>query len=138
MKLPKIHLLFLCLTFGLMACEEDKTECENVGCTEEFRTITLELTDQNGEAVLLDDYHTYLDQYNLFTIDKAVNSGFPQFYPVFSDAQMDLLDFEGKVFIFVGFIDGEVVIEQAFEVAKDCCHIQLIRGETKAQIEVAQ
>jgi hypothetical protein len=47
---------------------------------------------------------------------------------------MKVLDFEGNEIVFFGLIEGEIVVEHKMTIGKDCCHIQLVEGETEIQI----
>jgi len=88
----------------------------------------LNIKDQAGVAVILDDYYTFLNSRSRFT----ANSGNQQAgeYPVVTDADMELLAEEGTTLIFVGVINDKNVVEHQMMIGKDCCHIQLIEGET--------
>lgn len=60
------YLLILLLSIvSFLSCDEDNLDSdgceENKICTEEFRTISLEITNQDGDAVVLDDFYTFLD-----------------------------------------------------------------------------
>ncbi|WKV10682.1 hypothetical protein [Marivirga harenae] len=140
MKFNSLYYLVAIFSFSLISCEEDKLssddcESENLICTEEFRTITLEIKDGNGNPVVLDDFYTFEDSRNKFEFDKndfQVENGI---YPVISDAELEELDKVGTVLIFVGEIDGRNVVEHQMVIGHDCCHVILIEGETEIQIE---
>jgi len=123
----------------LLSCNDetnsDKLDCSSISCTFELRSIVLEITDAKGGAVILDDYHSFIGSRTKFKIDKSSDSRFQAFYPVATDSNMDLLEAEGTIVIFVGIIDGKNVVEHQMLIGKDCCHIQLIEGATEIVVE---
>ncbi|MFQ3212988.1 MAG: hypothetical protein ACJAT1_001710 [Marivirga sp.] len=133
----KISFIVIVL-FGLVASsckEDDKQDCTAVACTEEFRTITLTVSDQNGDPVIFDDYYTFIDSRNRFKIEQDVSFIAQGIYPVASDAELNQLSFEGTILTFVGEIDDQNIIEHQMLIGKDCCHISLISGEMTVQID---
>jgi hypothetical protein len=133
----KISLILMVL-FALVASsckEDDQQNCAAVGCTEEFRTITLTVTDQNGEPVIFDDYYTFIDSRNRFKIERDTSFLEAGIYPVASDAELNQLSFDGTILTFVGDIDNQNVVEHQMLIGKDCCHISLISGEITVQID---
>jgi methionine synthase II (cobalamin-independent) len=110
-------------------CEENKI------CTEEFRTISLEITNQDGDAVVLDDFYTFLDSRKKFEYtlnDFHTENGI---YPVLTDAEMDEVERQGTTLIFVGEKAGKNIVEHQMVIGHDCCHVILIEGDDKIVIE---
>jgi hypothetical protein len=132
-------LFVVVVPFLFFSCKEEvaQTDCPpTIGCTEVFVSVTLEVVDTDGEPVALDDYNTFIDSKNEFKIDKADSNPAEGIYPVASDAQMNLLSFEGTVLTFVGVIDDQNVVEHQMTIGKDCCHIQLLEGEEKIVVDL--
>ena len=128
-----VAILFL---FIANSCKEvEQPDCSAVACTKEYRSISLTINDKDGNPVVLDDYYTFIDSRNRFKIEQGDLSIPNGIYPVVSDGEMDQLSFEGTILIFVGVNDGQNIVEQQFLVGKDCCHIELISGETTFQLD---
>ncbi|RUA30425.1 MAG: hypothetical protein DSY77_14220 [Bacteroidetes bacterium] len=114
----------------------NSAECDgNLFCTKEFRTISLEITNQEGNPIVLDDFYTFYDsrkkfEYELNDIQKRQG-----IYPVLTDAEMDEVEKEGTTLIFVGEKDGRNIVEHQMVIGHDCCHVILIEGESKIVIE---
>ena len=131
--------LFILFCFISMAatCQDknskDKKEnpCDPyIMCTMEFRIINLEIRSDAGEAVILDEFYSEINGDKIEIPDDVYQSK-DGFYPVATDRQMKVLDFEGNEIVFFGLIEGEIVVEHKMTIGKDCCHIQLIDGEEK-------
>lgn len=118
--------------------DKEHQNCELVGCTEEFKTITLELVDTDGKPVQLTDYYTFQDEYNQFKVEADRPDSANANYPVISDAEINRLKFEGHMFIFVGLIDEEIVVEHQLLLGRDCCHVQLFAGEEQVVVDLNQ
>lgn len=115
---------------------QDKKEnpCDpDIMCTMEFRIINLEITDNVGEAIILNDFYSEIDGEKIEIPDDVYESN-NGIYPVATDGQMKVLDFEGSEVIFYGLINGETVVEHKMVIGKDCCHIMHIDGEKKITI----
>lgn len=139
MKFKGLHFFLLLFSFSFISCEEENVnsdECKDTNiCTEEFRTISLEITNQDGNPIVLDDFYTFLDsrkkfEYTLNDVQK--DNGF---YPVLTDTEMDEVEREGTTLIFVGEKDGINVVEHQMVIGHDCCHVILIEGDDKIVIE---
>ncbi len=131
--------LFIFITlFVFFSCEKEEEQpcADNQICTDVFITVSIEVTDQNGDPVMLDNYYTFIDQRNRFDFTDS-NYGFGEgVYVVATDNEMDEIDFGGTNVVFVGELGGVNVVEQPMILSKDCCHIELVQGETTIQIEL--
>jgi hypothetical protein len=118
------------------ACQEEGSDnCEEpVSCTEIFVTIDLEITNQDQEAVPLDNAYTFIDSRNKIELEITDQMRTSGIYPVATDSNISEFDFEGTTVIFVGEKDGKNLVEHQLVIGKDCCHIQLVEGETEIQI----
>lgn len=116
--------------------QDKKNPCDpNIMCTMEFRIIDLEIRDNAGEAIILDEFYSEVDGEKIEIPDDVyeLNDGF---YPVATDGQMEVLDFDGNEVTFYGMLNGETVVKHKMIIGKDCCHIQLVEGEQKTVIEL--
>ena len=115
--------------------EDDALDCLNVACTEEYRTITINVKDQEGKAVALDEF-------KVVTLPKGdditpeIASGDYEWmmingvYPLFSDKHsMEYRDKKLEI-NFKGYVKGRLLVDSNFTVGADCCHVLLFQGET--------
>jgi len=99
-------------------------------CTMEFKIINLEIRNDAGEPIVLDEFYSEIDGKTV-RISEDVFEAKNGVYPVVTDGQMKDLDFEGEKVVFVGLIKGQIVVEHEMIVGKDCCHIKLVKGQQK-------
>lgn len=104
-------------------------------CTMEFRIINLEIRDKAGEAIILDEFYSEMDG-DKIEIPVDVYEPKNGIYPVVTDGQMEILDFDGNEVIFYGMLNGETVVEHKMVIGKDCCHILLVEGDKKITISL--
>ena len=130
MKLSKIVCSILALGFILMlpSCEWLKDLTGNgddsddpILCTEEFRTVGLEIT-----GAELDNFFTIRKETN-DTLEIA-SEPFLSIYPVLDDNFQDELEGKEEEFIFLGFIGEEEVVRESFVIKADKCHIEKVSG----------
>jgi hypothetical protein len=130
------YFLFLIVILSSSCQQEEDNNCEEpVACTEIFVTIDLEVTNQAGEAVELDNAYTFIDSRSKIEFEITDQMRSSGIYPVANDLNITEFDFEGTIVIFVGEKDGKNVVEHQMTIGKDCCHIQLVEGEAEIQIE---
>jgi hypothetical protein len=140
MKIKSWHLFLFTIAFSFMSCEDEnisKDDCdfESIICTEEFRSITLEITDLDGNPVILDDFYTFYDSRKKFEYELNDLQEGKGIYPVITDADLQELNREGSTLIFVGEKDGKNLVEHQMVIGHDCCHVLLIEGDDKLIIE---
>ncbi len=128
------YIFILLLATVASSCNDDDLQnCSgNLVCTEEFRTVYVEVVDNNGEPITLDAYTvTNLDTETAVVLDPTpwVNS-----YPIADDSMLDELPKDGQRIELVGTLDGEEVIRETFLVGHDCCHVILLEGTTTIQL----
>lgn len=134
MMFKKIFLLFTILL--VTACSDNKLNNDNsdcnlidIVCTEEFRSITLEIVDINDNPVILDSFKTTRED-----TGEEIESGenFHQnFYPIINDNYQNEIAQKEINLKFTGFINNIEVLSTNYVVSADCCHIELISGKTK-------
>ena len=139
MKISYLQILLVLFSVSLFSCEDenlDSDDCDdNIICTEEFVTISLEITNQKGEPIVLDDFYTFYDSRKKFEYelnDIQLGKGI---YPVLTDNEMDEVEREGTTLIFVGEKGGRNIVEHQMVIGHDCCHVILIEGDDKIVIE---
>ncbi len=119
--------------------EDDTLDCLNVACTEEYRTITISVKDQEGKVVVLDEFKVVvLPKGADITLDTA--SGDYEWmiingvYPLISDKySMEYRDKKIEI-NFKGYVEDRLVVDSDYTVGADCCHVLLFEGETDVVI----
>ena len=51
-------------------------------------------------------------------------------YIVLTDSEINEVSKDGSSFIFRGFIGGIEIVNEAYQIGHDCCHIKLLAGNT--------
>ena len=120
-------LLLFFIFFSLISCE--KNTCDQAICTEEFRTVTIQIIDSLGNDVLLDS-SVVIRQADQQLIQTNAQYALEGYYDVLTDNQKDKTTDNGETFIFKGFLDNVVVVNEPFVINKYCCHINYISGKT--------
>ncbi|HAA16856.1 MAG TPA: hypothetical protein DCE41_36150 [Cytophagales bacterium] len=122
MKTLSYSLLGLSILF-LSSCDW------GVSCTEEFRTVGIDLT--GGTP---DDFYT-LRSSTGDTI-RLMDDAFPgDFYPVIDDSWQEELQGSEEEFVFEAVVDGTVVVSETFVIEADLCHINKVSGPDSASLE---
>lgn len=132
-QLKKMKKIFIIFTIGILivSCNK-KIDCSknDVACTEEFATIVIELVDSDGNPYILDSYKTIKkSEQEVIVINDDFSNN--KYYPVLNDLHKNKTTFEGEIFIFEGVNNNVVVVSEEFVINADCCHINLVSGNTK-------
>ncbi|MCK0190624.1 hypothetical protein [Arenibacter sp. F20364] len=131
-----VGLITVLLSLNCSNKEVDGTpNCVDVFCTEEFRTITVNVKDKDGVAVALDYFKVVVlsngDEITLGAssseYDWMAENGT---YPLFSDKYVSRYRNKKLEINFRGYIDNKLMVDSDFTVGADCCHVVLIEGET--------
>jgi len=143
-----IHLLGLISFLMLCACRKEIICSEPIPaspcssdliCTADFRSVSVEVKDKQGNPVLLDKVISYRlstgeeilvdDLKNQFMLDQGE-------YMVWSDGQKNITNKTGEQIQFVGFKNGTEVIRKNFTIGHDCCHIEKKEGPSELTVSV--
>jgi hypothetical protein len=140
MKFRYLQFSLILFTFTFFSCEDENVNDDDCNleariCTEEFRTVSLEITTPDGDPVILDDFYTFLDSRTKFEFELDEFQQGTGRYPVITDQELEELDREGTTLIFVGEKDGSNLVEHQMVIGHDCCHVILIEGEEEIIIE---
>ena len=127
--------LLFCSIILLTSCGDSSSCLENIVCTEEFRMITVEITDAIEIPVVLDSAYSlhqdagiqYFEDDQFFAVSEGI-------YTVWTDAEFDLVEKKGTELIFEGWLNKEKVISQPFLIGHDCCHIELLEGPAEISL----
>jgi len=127
MKHKFVILLALLLALALSACNLPNDN--DLNCTMEYRYITIEV---NGPK--LDNFYT-IRQSNGEIIRYEENElPYGNTYIVLGDNYHQRIKNSSEIFIFKGYIADSLVVDEAFEIAGDHCHINYISGRTKVDL----
>ena len=119
--------------------EDDALDCLNIACTEEYRTITISVKDQEGKAVALDDFQVVILPRGADITPDTGSSDYEWMmingvYPLFSDKySMEYRDKKLEI-NFKGYVENRLVVDSDYTVGADCCHVLLFEGETDVVI----
>lgn len=140
MKNLSLTIIFVTLLFQSCMKGDEVNECSGI-CTEEFRTITIEIIDSEGNPVALDSFRV-INTANGNELNLRINESEFQYlrengtYPIFSDLFSGEFRQREITINFKGFIDEVEVVSSNYEVGADCCHVYYISGELELQIEL--
>ena len=128
------HIFLPLFALIVVSCNDDNNCNGNLVCTEEFRTVLIEIVDGDGEPVTLDSYTvTNLDTETTLQVEDVPGiSG----YPIANDALLDELPRDGHNLELVGLLNGAEVVRETFLVGHDCCHVILLEGNTTIQLSL--
>lgn len=132
-------MLWLCLSIA--GCKKVEKNCDGKMCTMELRTVSVKLTYADGSPVALDDFKVVKmpsGEEVTRTYNAQQRSLFRQYgsYPIASDADDRRFSKDSNTsLMFYGYIDSHEVVKSAYVIAFDCCHIQLVSGETQLMID---
>ncbi|MGW1456648.1 hypothetical protein ACWBC2_16805 [Salegentibacter agarivorans] len=132
--LHRFILLVGILLFTFSCGKEEKRECNGI-CTEEFRSISVELTNAEGNPVVLDSIAlrdiTNNREIDLNSTENAGNG----FYSIFNDNLVPEYKNEEINLLFKGFQEENLILEQEYKVGADCCHIYHVSGPLEIQLD---
>jgi len=132
-----IHLLFLLCCFS---CTKNNSDCFNTPCTEEFRTIVVNIKNENGAPIALNSFEVLIVKTKIDITRKVNENEFEMMqesgtYPLFGDEySRDYQNDEVRI-NFKGFIHNQEIVNADFTVGADCCHVNLIEGTTEIIID---
>jgi len=119
---------------------DDKSDCSDVACTEEFKTIAVSFKDSNGNPIALSRFKVIILDSGT-DITKSVNDTEFELmkqrgvYPLFGDENRGEYENKELEINFKGFIDNQEIVNSNYIVGADCCHVNLIEGNTDIRIK---
>ncbi len=118
----------VCAPFLLASsCKKTTTCAKDVMCTQMFATITIQVTDQNGQPVVLDEVYTLRGKNSQkINFEQSNTQGG---YIVLDDSYQKKLEQHTDNFRFVGMKNGQKVVDEPFVIGADCCHISKVSGK---------
>jgi len=139
MKTARIAFFCFLLTLFTSCTQNDNngndSDCTDIACTEIFVTINVTVKDASGVVIPLDDFKVLNVSTNEDLTRELSASSFEMasqngIYPLFGDEYAARFQNESLDIIFIGFIEGEEIVNAKFKVGADCCHVQLMEGDT--------
>lgn len=132
--MKRIAIIAAAIALGLLtqstSCRKTgTTECGDIACTMMFAMITVEVKDNMGRPVKLDEYYTLRDKTGEKLVMQALAADSGQ-YTVIDDSYINTLKNKSEQFRFVGKKNGVEVINEPYEVEGDCCHVSRKSGKT--------
>ncbi|MFK7953108.1 MAG: hypothetical protein AB8B73_09695 [Ekhidna sp.] len=118
----------------LISCNNDEN-CSNSVCTEEFRTITVSISDSEGNPVALDTFDVIIVSTSE-NITQRLDQNFDldsNDYPIMNDSFTSEIDKKEITVRFTGKLNEQTVTED-YIVSADCCHTFLVSGKTSLSI----
>jgi hypothetical protein len=134
----KKHVFRFCLLVALiLGCERDnKSDCNNLVCTDEFRSISVLIKhSSDSTAVILTTFKVIRVSDN-----KDISHGnsiIPEnygYYLLVDDTDKEMLRNNDVEIEFQGYVDNILLIKRRFVVTADCCHVSLVSGESVVYI----
>lgn len=126
-------LLFVSLSLFFVNCKKEIT-CDDVMCTQEYRSYTLQVLDGAGQPAIIDKIETHVGTSYVSTVNQSVpiNSAT---YVIASDDWLQALgknlDLSAEVWI---YRNGNIVSKIPYQFKTDCCHLSLISGNSSVVI----
>jgi len=115
--------------FMLFSCQLNSDN--DLVCTEEYRMLTVSLTDSIDNPLILTSNYTektstseiidFVQEDNYFDSINRVNG----IYILFTDGKMSMTTKSGTEFQFKGFIDSVQVVNEPYIIKNDGCHVLL-------------
>jgi hypothetical protein len=108
-------------------------------CTEEFRSLVLNVKDKQGKPVVLDAIFTYKESTKEKIIVDDLSFQEPPYqgnYSIWNDLQLKTSSKHGETIRVVGIIKSKEVFSQQFKVGHDCCHVVKLEGPDTIEIDV--
>ena len=108
-------------------------------CTEEFRTLTIEIKDSQGNPVALDAFRVINTMDGRELSLEIAQTEFQYLreqgtYPIFSDLFSREYKQREIPINFKGYINETEVVNSNYQVGADCCHVYYISGPLKLQL----
>lgn len=146
MRLSIVTTLFISLV--ILACNKNsrvEDDCESGCkpsrvCTEEFRSLMVQVVDRAGTPVTLDSFVVVSFPNRELIINNPARTLLPGrewngIHLLFADRYKDKTSTCGEQFEFEGYMGKQLVVSRTYIIAHDCCHVNLKSGDTKIVID---
>ena len=134
-------IIYLIILFLFLSCNNDDSyNCNDVFCTHEFKTIVVSIKNSNSNPIALDSFEVIIIESGIDITRNVNETEFEMMrqngiYPLFGDEnQQNYIN--SKILIkFKGIINNQVIANKNFTVGADCCHVNLISGNTNIIVD---
>lgn len=128
------------ILISILSCNNDKSECIEVACTEEFKTITVSIKDKLEHPIALNRFEVTIIESGIDITRKINDNEFELMkqngiYPLFGDEYSETYKNKTIEIKFKGFDEHQELLNVDFTVGADCCHVELIDGITDVIID---
>ena len=133
-------IFLIACTAVLFSCINLNTHHDDIMCTEEYRMITVRVTDSLFNPVMLTRYRTIKvssgDTLNFQGEDPYMDSINQKngYYTLMTDGKMYLTSTSGTEFKFVGWVGEKQVVNENYIIGNDQCHVQFFSGRREIVI----
>ena len=147
----RYSLLTLIMMLALLggACKKSQTEpnleetphCDStLMCTMEFKSLIMDVKDQNGQVLVLDKVVSTRSNGEEFSFKREPFIGMETSgrYAFWSDGQFKITKKTGEYILVKGIRNNQEIFQRNFKVGHDCCHVLLIEGNTNATIPLPE
>lgn len=123
------------LLFSCSVDNKKKEAEEDVFCTEEYRSVTLTVTDKDNRSVGLDSIKTFVDGKAIPVLENFQSMEYIEMkikgeYLVCSDSDKEAFDGKVKKVSILGYLNNKVIFEKETEIGADKCHIYMPDNES--------
>jgi hypothetical protein len=102
-------------------------------CTAMFAMISVQVTDTNGQPLILDEHYTLrVRTGEKVTPQQQLTAGT---YVILDDSYQRSLVNQTEDFRFVGKKNGTTVINETYRLSADCCHVKKESGNATIVIK---
>lgn len=128
-------LVLITILVSLFSCKNDKSDCSDIPCSEEFKVITVSIKDKMTNPIALDKFIVKIIDSDI-DITRDFNDNeyelMKQYgtYPLFGDEHRENYKNETIRINFIGIQNNQEIVNTNFTVGADCCHVILIDGIT--------
>ena len=127
--------IFIALVLCSGRCESDEPCPEDIICSMVFKSISIEIVDRQGEHVGLSKAELRSEYLNN-PIDIITDSATGMPYQIINDGHMKFLNHQqARTFVFKGWINDSLVVNEPYKIRHDCCHVLLQSGPEKIIID---
>ncbi len=129
--MKKLSYLFLLIPFAIGGCTPAKSvQCENMICTQEFRSVTVKFKDASGNAVAVKDFKSVNNRTGKEITSESSQNNWGG-YTVVSDADTKTLSEKGDAIVVTAThpaTNKRVSAEFVVSGGACACHINKISG----------
>jgi hypothetical protein len=134
-------LIYFIILLPFLSCNnDDSDDCNDVFCTQDFRTIVVSIQDSDSDPIALDSFEVVIIGTGIDITRNVNESEFEIMkqhgtYPLFGDEYQQSYANREVELNFKGIINNQIIVNKDFTVGANCCHINLVSGNTSIIID---